>query len=525
LGNTGLDRERRKGGASSNSQRRQDSLSPFRVTINGSVVLRQFRGSAGFCNSLLISHRFRVVSSYGTNGAFMKLQESELRNIAERLNAIKSTVDEAEPELLSRAIKDLTDLRQAHFPSNEPAVRILIASLRVLREQYRSDVISDEQFRNGFAGIGKKVLDWATQLEREQPRSIIESQQFEVVSDHPENQIKPIEVPPNASLGDKYRAIYSPKFDADGEGVLVRATGVIKSFGLAFRLGVVDVTLKRGEILGVVGVNASGKTTLLRLLLGDLLPNAGTIVYPAFELHGTRRKWGEIKRRIARVAQGSVPWPGHVLQNLEFVAAAYAEPRVDWKSNLDRLLDRYELGRYKHFRWAEISGGYRTRFEIVRALLSNPDILVLDEPLAYLDIITQQIVLNDLRAIAASQEKPIGVIFTSQQLYEVEAIANRLIVLEDGSNQFSGTIAELKATASDKLIELQVENKGLRAIDDALSAFRIRNIIPSEMGVIARFHPDVSMAEVLQSLSASFGAELIYHRDISRSSRRLFLDN
>ncbi len=91
-------------------------------------------------------------------------------------------------------------------------------------------------------------------------------------------------------------------------------------------------------------------------------------------------------------------------------------------------LARYGLQEYQNAQWDEISGGYKIRFELARALVAQPKLLLLDEPLAYLDVITRQRFLIDLRAIASSLENPIPIVVTSQHLYEIEAIADQLVI-------------------------------------------------------------------------------------------------
>jgi ABC-2 type transport system ATP-binding protein len=86
-------------------------------------------------------------------------------------------------------------------------------------------------------------------------------------------------------------------------------------------------------------------------------------------------------------------------------------------------------------------------------LLSKPDKLILDEPLAYLDIISQQIVLRQLRQLARNRARPIGVIITSQQLYEIEMIADRLLVLDGGNTMFSGRVSDLSKLINDLVVE------------------------------------------------------------------------
>jgi len=94
------------------------------------------------------------------------------------------------------------------------------------------------------------------------------------------------------------------KLDPDTKGKLIAAMGLSKKYGNSdFHLQDISMELHRGEILGIVGVNASGKTTLLRMLLGELRPTTGMISYPAFNQDAHRPHWKTIKRRIAYVSQ------------------------------------------------------------------------------------------------------------------------------------------------------------------------------------------------------------------------------
>ena len=158
---------------------------------------------------------------------------------------------------------------------------------------------------------------------------------------------------------DLYRIIYSAHFDADKAGVLINAKSLKKRFGNFFKLGPLDITLQRGEVLGLVGVNASGKTTILRMLSGDILPDSGEVEYPAFGQLEKVHDWSSVHSRIARVVQGASQWPGKVLSNLQFVAQSYATSSTNWEEDLDRLLIRHELDQFKNHKRPEISGGFR----------------------------------------------------------------------------------------------------------------------------------------------------------------------
>jgi ABC-type multidrug transport system ATPase subunit len=318
--------------------------------------------------------------------------------------------------------------------------------------------------------------------------------------------------------------------DPSSGGKLIAALGVSKSYGNSdFFLNDISLELNRGEILGIVGVNASGKTTLLRMLLGELRPSSGLISYPAFKEDPQKPNWIKIKQRIAYVSQTLPRWPGRLIDNLQYVASVYGRDWKDIDKHLDLLLQRYGLDRFKNAFWDEISGGYKTRFEIVRALLSNPDILVLDEPLAYLDIISQQLVLRQLRQLAKRHERPIGVIITSQQLYEIESIADRLLVLDTGQTLFSGPVSELARLIDDIVIEFSIVGNFVDVRQQVGKHPNCVILFATETGYIAVFRRtmDVDSAPInfnalLEFLAKVSRNRLSYVRDISNSCRLLF---
>jgi ABC-2 type transport system ATP-binding protein len=320
------------------------------------------------------------------------------------------------------------------------------------------------------------------------------------------------------------------KIDPKTGGKLIAALSVSKRYRNSdFCLDNITLELNRGEILGIVGVNASGKTTLLRMLLGELRPTNGLISYPAFGEDPQRPNWAKIKQRIAYVSQSLPRWPGRLIDNLQYVASVYGR---DWKEinkYLDLLLQRYGLDRFRESYWDEISGGYKTRFEIVRALLSNPDILILDEPLAYLDIISQQVVLRQLRQLAKKHERPIGIIITSQQLYEIESIADRLLVLDTGQTLFSGPVSELSRLIDDVVIEFSIAGNLLEIRQQVAKHPNCVILFASETGYIAVFRKRAEEAGskidfnvLLEFLAKVSRNRLSYVRDISNSCRLLF---
>jgi ABC-type multidrug transport system ATPase subunit len=321
--------------------------------------------------------------------------------------------------------------------------------------------------------------------------------------------------------------------EPESQGKLIVVQDVTKTYsGSSFKLRPISLELNRGEILGIVGVNASGKTTLLRILLGELRQSSGDIWYPSLVDAVKKRDWIRVKQRIGYVSQILPRWPGSVYDNLCYVASIYGHPLREIDAYLEQLLKRYGLDKFKNATWDEISGGYKTRFEIVRALVSKPDILILDEPLAYLDIISQQVVLRQLRQLARNRARPIGVIISSQQLYEIESIANRLLVLEGGETLFSNHIKDLSTLIADLVVEFSATGSMMKIKAQLSSHPHYGSLFATETGYIAIFRRTIPVAgrsdsridfnDVLKLLGEECAGNLSYARDVSSSCRILF---
>lgn len=286
-----------------------------------------------------------------------------------------------------------------------------------------------------------------------------------------------------------------------------------------FRLSNLSFELSAGEITGVVGRNASGKTTLLRLVTGDLAPHEGTAEYPMLTRTGSG--WPHIKRQIAYVSQSPAKWYGRLRPNLNFIAAAYG---VRGKANTEMVdwhVQRFGLSQYENFTWDEITGGYRTRFELVKALLTRPKLLVLDEPLAQLDVMARQEFLSNLETIATSFEEPVPVIITSQHLYEIEAVATQMIVLDDGACIYSGPCDRISEKSASKVIEITLKASD-GAVAAALAGIEAESIVRTMEGFIITLPRDTRADMAFAALYRVFGNELIAFRDITNSARRLF---
>ena len=322
---------------------------------------------------------------------------------------------------------------------------------------------------------------------------------------------------------DDLRRVYWRQFCKDrppSDTVAFKCEGISKSYGKGgFRLEEMSFALRAGQITAVVGRNASGKTTLLRIVLGELVPDTGATDYPL--LTRDKRGWNHIKRQIADIPQFPAKWHGRLRPALNYVAARHGIRGRRNRELIDWHMERYGLTQYEDATWDEISGGYKIRFELVRALISTPRLLVLDEPLAYLDVMARQEFLRNLSAIATSLEAPVPTIITSQHIYEIEAVADQMILLDDGKCLYAGPQTEIGRHVPSRMIEITIrapkpqvasltEPLGLQSIDATME------------GYILAFPKETKADVVYQALYRAYGEGLVDFRDITNSARSLF---
>lgn len=247
---------------------------------------------------------------------------------------------------------------------------------------------------------------------------------------------------------------------------LVAAHEISKTYRSGnFSLQPISLQINTGDVVGVVGENGNGKTTLLRCIAGQLALDTGELQFSQLQ----KPDHYDIKHHLAFIPQRIPKWYGSLKDNLHFSAAIYGIKNEENIVMVDFMLERLDLTPYAHLNWSQISSGYRTRFEIARILLQKPKLLILDEPLANLDINAQQSILTDLRFMAKSVHNPMGILLSSQQLHEVEKIADTVLLIKNGSCLFrtgepekttQAFVVELETTASRETLLNVLNNQG-----------------------------------------------------------------
>lgn len=300
--------------------------------------------------------------------------------------------------------------------------------------------------------------------------------------------------------------------------VVLRANEIVKSYGsYKFSLGPVSLTLSKGQVFGLVGENGNGKTTLLRILAKEIGQDSGSLEY---NFSQKPKNTYDLRTKLVYIPQRTEKWHGSLMDNLRFVLSNYNFKAEEIENRVLIMVARLGLWNYKHLKWSELSSGYKMRFELARTLLRNPEILLLDEPLANLDILAQQVILEDLKSIANSLSKPIALILSSQQLYEVEKISDQVIFLKKG--KYSELNDVNKETSSSLIIEIDT-SMSREKLMESLTELGVEKLNFNGGIYVAHFSTTTSFSDVLTQLGTK-KVSLTYIRDISASTRRFFVN-
>ena len=230
----------------------------------------------------------------------------------------------------------------------------------------------------------------------------------------------------------------------------ITLSGVSKSFGTLKAVNQLDLTVERGEIRGLLGPNGSGKSTTMKMILGLLKPDSGSISVCGIDV---RTNPVEAKGTIGYVPE--TPFLYEYLsaaEYLDLVGVAYGLDQTERKKRGGELLQALQMDKHVNEVMSGFSQGMRQKIALISALMHRPKVLILDEPLNGLDPRSARIVKEILHRLAG---EGVSILFSTHVLEIADAICNKITIISNGSTIAEGTSQEIKALAGLKSSTLE----------------------------------------------------------------------
>ncbi|HET6763969.1 MAG TPA: ABC transporter ATP-binding protein [Longimicrobiaceae bacterium] len=229
-----------------------------------------------------------------------------------------------------------------------------------------------------------------------------------------------------------------PVSHAEGAPPVLAVRGLVKTYAKRRAVDGLSFVAAPGEVLGLVGPNGAGKTTTLRTIAGILPVESGTVAVAG---HDLVRQPVEARRRLALVPDNPQLFEQlSVWEHLDFTARLYGV--AQWQPRAVRLLDELELGDRRDSLADELSRGMRQKLALACALVHDPAVLLLDEPLTGLDPRGIRTLFDLVRRRAAEGA---AVVLSSHLLGQIESLCSHVLIVRQGRRVFGGSKAELRA--------------------------------------------------------------------------------
>jgi ABC-type multidrug transport system ATPase subunit len=211
---------------------------------------------------------------------------------------------------------------------------------------------------------------------------------------------------------------------------LIELRNISKKYGYVYALRDVNLTIQHGEIFGLLGPNGSGKTTLLKILATLTSPTQGVVKIHGFD---SNTQGIEIRRRIGYIAHDPLLYKDlSGEENVNFYAQFYShssKPKL--RMQLDHTLKFLKISQWRHEPVKNLSAGLKKRFDLTRAILHDPLILLLDEPFSGLDIESVQILCRYLQQVRGSKT----VFISTHNVEQASQLCDRIALLKKGRVQ------------------------------------------------------------------------------------------
>ena len=221
----------------------------------------------------------------------------------------------------------------------------------------------------------------------------------------------------------------------------IRLENLTKRYGDVIAVNGVSLEVNEGELFALLGVNGAGKTTVIKMLSCLTCPTDGDAYLMGKSI---RRDASAVKSMIAVSPQETAVAPGlTVRENLELICGVHGFAKAFWNEKIKELTQLLGLESVIKRRAGKLSGGWQRRLSIAMALISDPQILFLDEPTLGLDVIAR----SDLWEIVRALKGRVTIVLTTHYMEEAEALSDRIAIMRDGNLLLCDTAEGIKRTA------------------------------------------------------------------------------
>ena len=227
----------------------------------------------------------------------------------------------------------------------------------------------------------------------------------------------------------------------------IKAMELVKQYKTITAVDKLHLEIQQGELFSLLGVNGTGKTTTIKMLTCLTKPTAGDAFVGGYSI---TKQPEQVKRLIGVSPQETAIAPNlSVKENLELICGIHGFSKEKTKEKIRVLSEQFALDTVLQRKAGKLSGGWQRRVSIAMALISEPQILFLDEPTLGLDVIAR----HDLWEVIRSLKGRVTIILTTHYMEEAEELSDRIGIMKSGRLLAEGTVEELKAKAGTKDFE------------------------------------------------------------------------
>jgi ABC-2 type transport system ATP-binding protein len=274
---------------------------------------------------------------------------------------------------------------------------------------------------------------------------------------------------------------------------MLRVEHVRKDFGSVRAVRDVSFEIADGSTFGLLGPNGAGKTTTMRMIVGIYTPDDGTIEWNGAHIDGRmRRRFGYLPEERGLYGRMKVK------EQIAFFSRLHGLTEPDVSTRTQYWIERLELNEYVDRTCAELSKGNQQKVQIACAAVHNPELLVLDEPFTGLDPVNADMLLATLRDL---KRQGTTLVFSSHQMWQLEQLCDRFCIITGGENRVSGTLAQLRAAWTKRVIRVEPASDAVRRVLDAVPG--AQNLPGEEGELLYEIPAKTELPEILRNLVAS----------------------